>query len=380
MKIKNNLLIKSLSGLFIFCFGFVLADGQVDYQISVNRNVDVDCDLIQPNLELKPLNKSYVAIEAEISRIKSLSNESGTVSLDKNKCVAPVLHNMISQIVSKFVKMAKIDTMPKLTLYVGSDSKTYNASAQTSTKTETKIMIKYDQNSGKRVTTPVSKTVKKLYELVVGEGLIKLLLWKNYGEKLLSAIIAHEIGHMSDPDLSQESKRAEFFADSKAVEFVGRSDAKMLTQAIDMITLASHMYSILTLNSELLRLNLGDAHQIIRIIVNSMVNELPELGDLGRCSTHKKFGYVVNKVFQDSVKYSLDPKAGMTEKEFNNVYNKLHRACLSLSDYMGPEEEQEMSQKYEFIENYTNQIYNHITHPAPLERMTNIQNCISRLA
>ena len=76
----------------------------------------------------------------------------------------------------------------------------------------------------------------------------------------------------------------------------------------------------------------------------------------------------------------LDPKIGMTEKEFFRIYEKMQKACSNLAEYMGEEEEREMSQKYEFIENYTNQLYNHITHPTPLERSTNIEQCIARLA
>jgi hypothetical protein len=372
---KKNLLIKFI---LLFYPGLILSGESIDCQILVDHNAKIGCDLVRPALELKPTNKTYNLIESEISKISCFKDESDEVSLDDNKSSASTLYETVSQIVSRFVKTAKIDTMPKLVLYTGPDSKTYNASAQISTLTQTETVTKYTKN-GKKISTDVNKKVKKFHKLVIGQGLLKLLLWKTYGNRLLSCIIAHEIGHMCD-SISGESKRAEYFADSKAIELVGKGDAYLLTQAIDMITLAGHMYSILTLNSDLLRLNLGDAHQVIRIIVNSMVNELPELGDLGQCSTHKKFGYVVNKVFQDSVKYSLDPKIGMTEKEFGNVYHKLHRACLNLAEYIGPQEEQEISQKYEFIENYTNQIYNHITHPTPLERSTNIYNCISRLA
>ncbi len=374
---KKKLLIKFIACIYLVYPGFIFSGEPVDCRISYNKSVKIDGDFARPTLELKPTNKNYSLIESEISKIKCFKDESGEVLLDDNKSSAPVLYETVSQIVDKFVKIAKIDKMPKLVLYVGSDSKTYNASAQTSTVTQTETVTKY--KNGKKISTDVNKKVKKFHKLVIGEGLVKLLLWKHFGSRLLSCIVAHEIGHMCD-SISGESKRAEYFADSKAVEFVGKGDAHLLTQAIDMITLASHMYSILTLNSDLLRLNLGDAHQVIRIIVNSMVNQLPELGDLGRCSSHKKFGYVVNKVFQDSVKYSLDPKVGMTEREFSNVYHKLHRACLNLAEYMGPEEEQEISRKYEFIENYTNQIYNHITHPTPLERSVNICNCITRLA
>jgi hypothetical protein len=270
--------------------------------------------------------------------------------------------------------MAKIEK-PRLFLYVGSENSTYNASAKTSTTIYT---ISTPQTCECKVETVVDKKVEKQYELVLGEGLVKLLLWKNYGKKLLAAIIGHEIGHMCDKNVTP-SKTAEYFADSKAVEFLGKNDSDKLIQAINMNTLGSHMYNILTLNSDLLRLNLGDVHQIIRIIVNSMINQMPELGDLGTCSSHKKVGYVVSKVFQDALKYSLDPKIGMTEKEFMNVYEKMHKACSDLAAYMGEDEERELSQKYEFIENYTNQIYNHITHPTPLERSNNVKLCMAKL-
>ncbi|KKQ11691.1 MAG: hypothetical protein WCS92_00855 [Candidatus Babeliales bacterium] len=346
-------------------------------QITVNKNVPLDPNpSSQLMLELRPVNKSYQTIEREIAMLKQLTPiNSNEISLDDNKLNNPTLYKIIKEMVEKFVLKAKIE-MPKLVLYVGNDNATYNASANTATITHTKTSRKTYK---RQIETTVSETVEQKHKLVLGEGLIKLLLWKNYGNKLLAAIIGHEMGHMCDTN-KQESKKCEFFADSKAVEFLGKADANNLTQAIDMITLASHMYNILTGNADFLRLNLGDVHQIIKIIVNSMVNQMPELGDLGVCSTHKKFGYVVNKIFQDALKYSLDPKIGMTEKEFLLIYEKMHKACSNLSEYMGEEEEQEISQKYEFIENYTNQIYNHITHPTPLERSTNIEQCIARLA
>jgi hypothetical protein len=359
--------------------------------ITVNQNVYLDVKPFnQPLLELKPTNKFYQTIEREIAILKQFKCEAtktvpydmclsepclNEISLDNKQSYSPILYKTIKEIVEKFAQKAKIE-MPKLVLYVGSDSITYNASANTATITHTKTTKKF---YGRKTESSVDQWVENNHKLVIGEGLIKLLLWKNYGNKLLAAIIGHEIGHMCDAN-KQESKKCEFFADSKAVEFLGKNDADNLTQAIDMITLANHMYNILTLNSELLRLNLGDVHQIIRIIVNSMINEMPELGDLGICSTHKKFGYVVNKIFQDALKYSLDPKIGMTEREFILIYAKMRKACSDLVEYMGEDEEREISQKYEFIENYTNQLYNHITHPTPLERSTNIQNCISRLA
>lgn len=346
-------------------------------QINVNKNVHLTLTApIQPMLELRPINTHYSTIEREITTLKQTASiEFNEISLDENKLNSPTLYKIIKDIVEKFSLMAKIE-MPKIALYIGDDNATYNASANTKTLTYTKTTRNFHN---KRVETIVDQSTEKLHKLVIGEGLIKLLLWKNYGNKLLAAIIGHEIGHMCDTN-KQESKKCEFFADSKAVEFLGKTDANNLTQAIDMITLASHMYNILTGNADFLRLNLGDVHQIIRIIVNSIVNQMPELGDLGVCSTHKKFGYVVNKVFQDALKYSLNPQIGMTEKEFLLIYEKMYKACSNLSEYMGEEEEQEISQKYEFIENYTNQIYNHITHPTPLERSTNIEQCIARLA
>ncbi|MFH1253972.1 MAG: hypothetical protein V1646_00910 [bacterium] len=346
-------------------------------QINVNKNIPSAINpSVQLMLELRPVNKSYQTIEREIATLKQLTNINfNEISLDDNQSSCPILYKIIKEIVENFVLKTKIE-MPKLVLYVGNDSTTYNASANTATITHTQTTRK---TYNRKIETAVSEHIEKKHKLVLGEGLIKLLLWKSYGNKLLAAIIGHEIGHMCDTN-KQESKKCEFFADSKAVELLGKTDANNLTQAIDMITLASHMYNILTGNADFLRLNLGDVHQIIRIIVNSTVNQMPELGDLGVCSTHKKFGFVVNKVVQDALKYSLDPKIGMTEKEFLLIYEKMLKACSNLSEYMGEEEEQEISQKYEFIENYTNQIYNHITHPTPLERSTNIEQCIARLA
>lgn len=360
--------------LFLTLLGFGWECFAQDF-ISVNHSAVVDVAQNYPVLELKPTNPHYFEIEKELTKLKEQNLGCCEILLDEasNQNIAPRFYEAIKKIVKNFVEATGIQ-MPQLILFTGQENKAYNASATTATKT---LVTTTTVTRGKKKKVFTSESVEKEYKLTLGEGLLKLLFWKREWEDLLSGIIAHEIGHMVQVN-KLESKEMEYQADAKAVELLGRKRSDKLIQAIDMITLANHIYNILTLNSELLRLNLGDAHQIIRIIVNSLINAFPDLGDLGRCSTHKKFGYVVNKVFQDALKYSLDPSIGMTETEFVKIYERLQRVCLSLVEYMGPDEEEEISKKYEFIENYTNQLYNHITHPTPLERRINIQECIKK--
>ena len=91
--------------------------------------------MVQPVLELKPTNNAYQAIEREIAILKQFKNTShktglDEVSLDENQSYAPILYKTIKEIVGNFVLKTKID-MPKLVLYVGNDSTTYNASVHT---------------------------------------------------------------------------------------------------------------------------------------------------------------------------------------------------------------------------------------------------------
>jgi len=329
-----------------------------------------------PVIMLSPDNKLYQVIQGEVDVInKSYKNSSDEVKLDDVRSIACNSFKIINSIVGKYVNMAGV-RMPEIFLYLGQDGSAYNASVQTFTITYSKRVNIVRNN--KIVGHDFNSNIEKRYKLVIGAEAFKLLMWCSCGEKLLAAIICHEIGHMCDTE-KRNPKYAEYFADTKAVCLLGKSDSKYLVQGVNMITLARHIFNILTLNSEILRLNIQDVYQVIRIITNSIVSEFYDLGDLGRCSTHKKFGYIVNKVFQDSLKYSLDPNIGMTEKEFVNVYNRLCKSCKNMSDYIGLSEDFKISHEYEFIERYTNQIYNHITHPAPLERLLNIEKSIKTL-
>lgn len=364
MKIINKLIIT-----FIFAFGSLAAESQTDY-IAVYNRARVEIPAPRPDLALRPTNPACTTIERELATLKKYSYQSGIVKLEKDK--APELSKLVSSILSRLCKQAGIET-PPVQIYFDDANDSYNAQAnmQTSHFKETLTIRKNKTVQEKVKTYKVKKNCLQL-----GEGLIKLLLWNADGNDALETIVAHEVGHMSQAE-NMDKIQAEYDADARAVKLVGRNKANLLIQSINKATLSGHIFNILAGQADIFRLSIDDVHQLNRIITNSIAQNYATLGDLGQSSSHTKFGTVVNKVFTDALKYSFDPKKGLTEDNFYKIYEKLEKVCKNMADFMGADRDAEMSQRCAYIEQYSNQYFSHATHPTPENRFRHIQNCVN---
>ncbi|MBD3231288.1 hypothetical protein GF322_01365 [Candidatus Dependentiae bacterium] len=365
---------------FLFCINSIFAHNEADFhedKISVNTS-HLDSLQFQDSkniaLELNAVSGDYDVIEKEINSLKNNFNNFDLIGLDdeESKKIAPNFITQIEKNVQFFVKMAGIKT-PKLYLYVGTDQKTYNASATTSITEITTVKTVTKNGEENQF---AKKDIEKNYKLTLGENLVKLFFWNKDGNELLKSIIAHEIGHMYHNHL-QESKESEYQADTKAVEFLGRHNGENLIKAIDMVTLAGHIYTILNSNAFTFKINLDEINHLIRVLVNTIIREKSDLAELGSCSSHAKFGYVVNNVFEKALQKNFNPKVGLSNQDIERIYQQLYLACTNLKDFMGSDEmDFNISKQCEYIEEYTNRLYSNITHPTPLERRINVQNCL----
>jgi hypothetical protein len=351
-----------------FVFVFWSLNAATDY-IAVSSGININLPIQRPNLMLKPTNPLYLKIERELATLKASTNQTGAIKLNSDK--APELTSIISDIVSRLCSTVKIKA-PTVQIYFFDQNDTYNAKAVTQSCliTETLTTRKH-----KSIEKQVKNYEVKDHCLQLGEGLLKLLFWNARGKDLLEGIIAHEIGHMIQKKFP-EPKQNEYDADATAVKLLGPQKAQLLTKAIDMNVLGGHVYNILSGQADIFHLPIGYADQLVRVIVSSLIEEMPDLGDLGRSATHVKFGYVVDKVFKDSLQYSFNPKIGLTEDNFFKIYEKLQKACSNCSSFM--QNEDEINHRCRVVESFSDQYYSPITHPTPLERRMHIQGCINK--
>ena len=341
-------------------------------------NTDVVFGPCKPavNLELQPTNPQYRDIEKEFEVLKNANFGLDTIDLDieQNQNLAPILFQIIREIVERLSKDAGID-MPRLALYVGNSEKTYNASATNAVR---KLVTVTTVTKGKDTKQFTDEKYEKSYTLTLGEGLVRLLLWNVDGQDLLAAIIAHEVGHMHYCHM-KESKESEYQADAKAAELL-KDRASKLMQGIDMVTLGGHVYNVLTGNAALFKLSINDINHLIRIIVSNLIKEFSDLGDLGKSSSHTKFGYVMNKVFQDALQGSFDEQKGLTEENLAQIYEKFEQACGNCVEFMGSEEDYYYATvQCKYVEDYSSKFYSSITHPTPLERRSHLNSRIASL-
>jgi hypothetical protein len=358
----------------IFIFELLFCSLQSMDRIDVDKSVIVVDKQPRPNVDLQPTHPKYKTIEYELDKLKRRNYNVDSISLDdqSNKSLAPTVFDMISKSLTDICSKAGIK-IPAIVVYVGHSNETYNAMAKTHTELwrETKTITQ-----GRIAKTLIKDSKLKNCTLVIGEGLLKLLLWDASGEVALASIIAHEVGHMQQ-EKQLQPKMAEFDADARAVHLLGKSKANELIKSINMSVLSGHIFNILVGQADIFRLSLDDVHQLNRIITNSIAKNYYALGDLGQCSSHTKFGHVVNKVFRDALKYSFDPKVGLTEDNFFKIYEKLEKACKNMADFIGAEQDADISLKCAYIEEYSNRYYSPVTHPTPEQRYAHIEKCIS---
>lgn len=319
-----------------------------------------------------PINQEFGKFERELNSLNP-----GIIADATLKSQAPQVYNVLYSMLEELTQKANIQ-MPSIAISTYNDEKFYNAEAQTQTahleRTTTKTVNGVVEN--------VEKEQRLLthHTLIVGSGTLRLFLLHPQGTDLLKAVIAHEVGHMFyNHDF--QTIQAEKEADRKAVELLGSEHADDLVTAINMITLAGHLSGNLRVNAAVFNLPTSKTEDLVIPLVNSVIQEHPKLGELGQSSSHSKFGYVVLKVLEDSLKTLAVLKQLTPAKDYmihliNTVFDKLLDSCVNQERLFGDKCDF-IDEKMARVEQYTNKIYSNITHPNPLDRMTYIESCVA---
>ncbi|KKQ32684.1 MAG: hypothetical protein US49_C0006G0135 [candidate division TM6 bacterium GW2011_GWF2_37_49] len=315
-------------------------------------------------LELQPTHPNYKIIEHELDKLKQLSHGTEKIILDdaSNKAVAPFLFEIISKPLAEFCAKLEVN-IPKIVIYFGNSADTYNAIADRD--------IEYWEDSR-------GETIKTLKvencEFIIGQGILKLILWDVDGEHVLEGLIAHEMSHLKQ-DENMQQNLAELDADASAIKLLGKNKAEELIKAINISMLSAHIFNILIDQACTFRLTVENIHRLNCIITNSIIKNNHKLGDLGRCTSHAIFGFIINKVLNDALSASFDAKIGLTERTFCKLYENFECACKNVSTFM---EEAKLSVKRCGTNEQSNKYFSPTTHPTPEHRYAHIQHCINQ--
>lgn len=313
----------------------------------------------KPHMQLQPTNPKYNAIECELDKLKQMRQNAENIELnnESNKSLAPILFEIISNPLTKICNKLGVK-IPKIVIYLGNSEDTYNAIAD-------RDIEYWEDSQGESV-----KILKvENCEFIIGEGIIKLLLWNVDGKQILEGLLAHEMSHLKQ-DESLQSDQAELDADASAIKLLGQDKAYLLIKAINISTLSAHIFSILTDNAKTLNLSIEEVHKINTILTNSIIQQDYTLGDLGKCASHAIFELAITKVFKFSSKQAFNAKVGISDLNLFQIYERLQQACQDLPNFM------EKTQSY-FRQR--NKYITPNTHPAPAQRYNHIQQCINHL-
>ena len=309
----------------------------------------------KPQLEMQPTHPKYKIIENEIGKIKQLSHGSEKIELTDalSKTIIPELFKIISKPLTEICAKLEVN-VPKIVIYSGNSADTYNAIAD-------RDIEYWEDTRGESVKILKVETC----EFIIGEGMLKLLLWDVDGEHVLEGLIAHEMSHLKQ-DENMQPNLAEFDADASAIKLLGKDKAEELIKAINISTLSAHIFDILINQANTLRLSVENMHRLNRIITNSIIKNDHTLGDLGQCSSHVKFGLVINKILMDALNKSFDAKKGITENDLFKIYENFERACKNMSIFMG--ESKPSCKNDSPIDHFWPD-----THPTPAQRYAHIK-------
>jgi len=359
---------------YLYVFGLSLRCLSLFSEEHIQSEISYSQEKIVPEASINklthPINPQFGTYEKELDRLGP-----GVISDETLKSQAPIVYNLLHSILTQLTQKAGI-TMPSIAISTNNDEKFYNAEAQTQ-KAHLERTITKTVNG---VVEGVEKEQKFLthHTLIVGSGTLRLFLLHPQGINLLRAVIAHEVGHMFH-NHDFQTIQAEKEADQKAVALIGPDHADDLVTAINMITLAGHLSGNLRVNAAVFNLPTNKTEDLVIPLVNSVIQEHPKLGELGQSSSHSKFGCVVLKVLEDSLKTLAVLKQLTPAKDYiihliNTVYDKLLDSCINQARLFGDTCDL-IDEKMARVEQYTNKIYSHITHPNPLDRMTFIESC-----
>jgi len=311
------------------------------------------------------LQKEFDALEHSTAR--SPDEESrGVVCLSRADNIerAPKLYAFLNHVATKLAKKAGIK-VPTIFVCVKLDSSSYNASVQKIIYTS---RLTYTSETGSSITTEI---VNDEFNLTVGKELINLFFWNSANKDCIEAVIAHEIGHAMNNHTVQ-SKENEFEADAAALRMLEVQEN--LPRAIDMLTLAGHIYNNLAaIASEALK---EHVHFLIRVMTTSLIQEFPDLGRLGSSSSHTNFAFAVNAALEPI----LNPMAtgGQPINAAHVVisaYNRLKQACVEPEQLLRGDK-RKLSAQGKLLDELTSRFFSPINHPDPRSRKRHMRECM----
>lgn len=298
--------------------------------------------------------------------IKSSLNPHATSLSDAtNAELAPTLNIFLTQIVERLIKKTTLK-MPAILIYVQDDQTSYNASMQ---KIRYTSLLTSTTQSGQSMRTEI---VNDEYNLTIGKDVINLFLWNNHNKNCLAAVIAHEIGHAVNNHTTQSIEN-EFQADRTAVKLL--QNPSSLAKGITMLTLAGHIYN--TLAAIASPAFIPHVHFFVRTLSSALVQEYPDLGQLGSSSSHSAFAQTVRTALDPIVNIpATDQKAIDPTAIIMKAYENLRLACSNPQKLMGMDKK-ELSAQGKMLDELTDKMFSPIHHPAPKKRMSNIFKAIA---
>ncbi len=325
---------------------------------------------INPVLLAPTAAKFYEAVQQEFAALKQ---NTPTFGESKNKaCLAkaenieraPKLHAFLQHITEQLIEKTQLK-MPTIYVYLGEDVKSYNASMQT-VHLISKLTAKTATGT---ITTEIATNE---YNLTIGKELINLFFWDSANRGCLAAVIAHEIGHAVNNHKAL-SKINEYEADKTAIKIL--EDPETLPKAIDMLTLAGHIYNNLAaISSDALK---EHVHFLIRVMTCSLIKEFPTLGKLGVSSSHTNFAFAVNAALEPILNPKTTGNQPMNAADVViKAYNKLRLACTSPEQLLG-DDPRRLSVQGKLLDELTSKYFSPINHPDPKSRRKHMETCIA---
>ena len=312
------------------------------------------------------LNQEFKALKQNAVRT-SRDVKLGVVCLSKaeNTELAPTLNAFLQPVVTQLVKKTKLK-MPTIFVYIKEDSASYNASMQKVTYTS---VLTYRSETGSSISTEL---VNDEFNLTIGKELINLFFWNSANKDLIEAVLAHEFGHAVNNHTTQ-SPTNEFEADTTAIKVL--DFPQNLPKAIDMLTLAGHIYNNLAaIASESFK---EHVHFLIRVMTTSLIQEIPDLGELGNSSSHTNFAFSVNAALGPILKPSVAKGEQATiDVVVKKAYNNLKLACSSPDKLLGGDEKRRSIQG-QMLDKLTSEFFSPINHPDPRSRKKHMLEQIS---
>lgn len=327
----------------------------------------VCCATVQVTALSPEASEFYEKVQKELGALQAARKGRDMVNISKAKYtqIAPNLSNFLSNLTENLIKKTTL-TMPSIFVYIGDGQGLYNASMQ---KTVTVFTHTSRDISGKESSTQI---VQDKYKLTLGRELVNLFLWKKSLTDCFEAVIAHEIGHAVN-NHTIPSIENEYAADRTAVKLL-KSPWK-LPQGISVLTLAGHIYNTISaIADDGVKEHI---HFLVRVLTASLVKEFPNLGELGRSSSHTNFARLVQAalapiISPEEQEESISSPAALVIK----IHERLRQACLNPGAFMGVDDD-ELSEEGEMLDELTNRMFSPITHPAPRDRLEKILHAIN---